>query len=317
MTTDRSQSTPPDPDFDPALLARLAADGELSPAQAGALERLSDSPGSMTSERVAFEHALRDSVARVMGDAPPAPDALRERVLRALHENPEQPASDPIPFRPNEHARPSSHAGPFRLGWILAAAAMVAVTALVLWMPNPSGPNALGPGGQRGSILPAATAERLVSFLDTNHDKCANFGDIFKQKMFARTNAEAAKAAIEILHKVPDVLSFPDPRLSELGYEFAGLGRCGVPGTGQSAHLIYRSVVVIEAPAISLFVQEDTGELPLDGTCCYCAGLCKDGKKKITVWRREGIVYYLVTPASLHDKAREAFRAPHAQQPLI
>jgi len=297
---------------------RLAADEELSSDQSRALRELSAAPGSQVSDRVAFEHALRDSVARVMGDAPPAPDALRDRILRALHENPEQPAPEPIPFRPSEPAKPSAHTGPFRLGWILAAAAMVAVTAIVLWVPNQGGPSALGPGPQRGSIIPAATAERLVSFLDRNHDKCANFGDVFKQKMVYRTHAEAAQAAIEILHRLPEILELSDQRLVVLGYEFAGLGRCGVPGTGQSAHLIYRPIAVIEGPAISLFIQEDTGELPLEeGTTCYCAGLCKDGKKQITVWRREGMVYYLVTPAVLHDKAREAFGAPQKQQPLI
>lgn len=314
MTTEPTQSLPPE--RDPALLARLAADEELSAEQARALDALSATPDARVSERVAFEHALRDSVSRVMSDAPPAPDALRERILAALRGDAEQQAPEPIPFRTPEPARPSGHTGPFRLGWILAAAALVGVAAIALLVPNQTG---VGPSTtQRSAILPAATAERLVSFLDSSHDKCANFGDVFKQKMIARTHAEAAEAAIAILPRVPDVLELPDERLAVLGYRFAGLGRCAVPGKGRSAHLIYRSITEADAVAISLFVQEDTGELPLEeGTKCYCAGLCKDGKKQVTVWRREMLIFYLVAPADLQPRAREVFGAPQEQQSLI
>ncbi|HBS28943.1 MAG TPA: hypothetical protein DEB06_05720 [Phycisphaerales bacterium] len=297
------------------MLFRLAADAELSREQSAALDALHARAGAEVSARVAFEHALRDSVARVMGEAPAAPEALRRRILDSLRAEDQAPAPQPLPFRAAPAASDGARPSPFRFGWLVAAAAMVVVGAVATLSPRFIGSTG-GPAPQAASIIPAATAQRLVSFLDEHHGSCANFGEVFQQKMAARTQAEATRAAIEILTKVPDVLELPDDRLASMGYQFAGLGRCAVPGEGRSAHLLYRSLTE-GAPPISLFVQEDTGSMKLDGKCCYCAGLCKDGKTQINIWKRGGIVYYLVTPKELLPAAREVFGAPSKEQPLL
>jgi hypothetical protein len=137
--------------------------------------------------------------------------------------------------------------------------------------------------------------------------------------MTARTVAEAQKAAIELLSHVPEVLELKSDALSKAGYQFAGLGQCHVPGRGRSAHLLYKpdSTVAPGAPVVSLFIQEDTGELSLEDFCAYR----KEGdpaKKRccMTVWRADGLLYYLVTPKGTPAEARNAFSVPERERLL-
>ena len=80
------------------------------------------------------------------------------------------------------------------------------------------------------------------------------------------------------------------PDLSKFGYHFAGAGPCAIPG-GKTAHLLYRP------PAgeytVSLFVQADAGQLPLDKGKVYFTDKTTDHTPMI-IWRGEGVLYYLV-----------------------
>lgn len=313
MTQGRSHN--PTPDFDAAgadrsggvrplgeaAQIRALADGELGPAEAGqVLEQAgADGPG-----RVAFEQSLRGAVARIMSEGASAPADLRERILAQAHEDAytdsEIDHHDTAPLQMRVSRRPP---------WSLLIAATVALTA---------GAAVLMRGGlmwtsstpQQGQTAQVAQVTRLASFVSAQHDKCALFSEHFKRKMVARTEAEATAAAVELLDRVPHVLDLRATRLAQAGYEFAGLGRCGVPGKGRSAHLMYRSQTA-DAPTVSLFVQEDLGSLPLEDGRFYCCRQAESKGTSLTLWREDGLVYYLFTPR-LDDAehARAAFGAP-------
>ncbi len=307
MTTDESNhSLPIDPSglSDPASL-RAAADGELS---------LPDSffvRDPEARERIAFEQSLRAAVARSMSsDA--APEALRTRIASAF-----KGAAAPSPVeqlrlvRPEDHPKVYRDRLPFPKQWWLAVAAAVAlVTGLLLF--NPLGLS-MGP----------PTFARIAAFTTQQHDQCALLSKPFNGKMTVRTEAEAVKAAIEILPKVPSVLELRSDDLAKAGYRFAGLGRCAVPGRGRSVHLVYKADPTIApgAPHVSLFVQEDTGELAFEPNCAFTnkpsdPDAPAKGTGFVTMWRKDGLIYYLVAPP-LPPDARRAFDAPSEERSIL
>lgn len=304
MTGRNDQS---DPLIDPRSLSvaarlRAAADGEVVNEPA--------SPDEAT--RIDFERALRASCARAM-QGNPAPEDVRRRVLLAMRA--ENAPSLRLAPTAAEGSRETDGPIPFprRWSWLNVGLAMAAVVAMsvagLLMMNTPSSPVMFG----------EARATILADFANAQHQECADFGPKFEGKMTARTPAEAQKAAIELLSHVPEVLEFKSEALEKAGYKFAGLGRCHVPGKGRSAHLMYKPDVTIApaAPIISLFVQEDTGEYALDDFCAYRKQ--GDPEKKrccMTVWRRDGLIYYLVTPKGTPDAAREAFAVPEREELL-
>lgn len=286
---------------------RAMADGELSAAESRALEqRMAAAGESARLEGGAnFERGLRSAVKRSMlMSAPGAPDGLLERIQRAMVDAPSHEFDSEAPLKISQGVSG---------GWgLLAAAALVLTVGVALMMRG--GIGALpqtGPGGaQTASIISGEEAARLVSFITRQHDSCAVFGEKFNKKMVARTEAEAAKAAIELLSAVPKVLELGSEKLATAGYEFAGLGRCFVPGDGRSAHLLYKSKVD-GAPSVSLFIQEDTGALRLEVDRFYCCEQAEKNGTTLSVWKREGFIYYLFTPDLEHAAgARELFGAP-------
>lgn len=273
---------------------RAAADGEAPGID------LSREPDDAL--RIEFEKGLREAVGRVMSVSPAAPAALRERILADLAE-----ADAPAPLR-----------FPRWLWWAPAVAAVLAAAVGTALMVGRSS----GPATPTGAPVVAGTTveseptiggqqvTRLVSFAERAHNECALFGDTFNRKMVARTEAEGAAAAIELLKKVPDVLEIRCGALAEAGYEFAGLGRCQVPGEGRSAHLIYRCKSGA-APSVSLFIQEDLGDMPLECDRFYCCRKAEAGGKSLTIWRQDGLIYYLFAPCKEEgERARVAFGAP-------
>lgn len=97
------------------------------------------------------------------------------------------------------------------------------------------------------------------------------------------------------------------PDLSKLGYQFAGAGPCTIPG-GKTAHLLYRPISGgnITSYTVSLFVQPDTNQLPLEEGKVYYATDAIDHTPMI-IWRGQGVVYYLVgeNKDQLSDAARQ------------
>ena len=79
-----------------------------------------------------------------------------------------------------------------------------------------------------------------------------------------------------------------------LGYKFAGAGPCQIP-VGKTAHLLYRPISGgnITTFTVSLFVQADTGQLPIDSGKVYFAEdkiyntpmiICRRGWGVLTSW---------------------------------
>lgn len=297
----------------PAARLRAAADGEIAHPTASSKDDAS---------RIAFERGLRAACSRAMQGAP-APDSLRQSVLQAMRAEPfgTLKIAGAQSHEPPQRAAQASDDGPIsfpsRPPWMrfgLAVAAMLAIAAGAFYVQRSAVLTPVTPvmlGEQRATIL--------ADFANEQHQQCADFGPAFEGKMTARTVAEAQKAAIELLSHVPEVLELKSDALAKAGYQFAGLGRCHVPGTGRSAHLLYKpdSTVAPGAPVVSLFIQEDTGELTMDDFCAYR----KEGdptKKRccMTVWRSDGLIYYLVTPKGTPPEARNAFSVPERERLL-
>ena len=289
-----------------ASLLRCEADGELTPDQARVLERRrTDAVARSEDEaRLAFERGLRGAVARVMSGAAPAD--LRRRLEESLRQ-PARAFADETPIAfPGAGSR-GVWGSWGSWGWLAMAAGLLLTlgTGLMMWSRG-----VVAPASNMAHVITSEQATHLVSYIADQHEHCANFGAFFNQKMTARTEAAAAVAAIELLSKVPSVLDLGADRLSEAGYEFAGLGRCRVPGPGRSAHLIYKASSP-NTPAVSLFIQEDTGALALDPDHFYtCTGEKMD-KETLTLWRKDGLIYYLFTPDPVQQPVgRELFGAP-------
>lgn len=286
------------------------SDAERCRAQADGEAPLTES----SDPRIAFEQELKRRVARAMqGDAAPAD--LRARVFARLSEAPV-----------HTHIG-ATHAGrPHRRRSLWWAAAALVVIAGGLALVLPTRLSLIGPSSQiaqtPGMLAPERLA-RLISFTASQHDQCALLSDAFNSKMKARTEAEASKIAIELLPKVPSVLDLQCGALAKAGYQFAGLGRCAVPGRGRSAHLIYKPdpAIAPNAPIVSLFVQEDVGDLPLEFGCALrsqpCDSTTGDGCVCcVTMWRKDGLIYYLVAPP-LSPEVRKAFDAPERERSIL
>lgn len=274
-------------------------------------------------QRMAFERDLRAAVARAMGDAA-SPPTLRERIIDAIraHKGGLSAAERLRMVRPEDHptvyrARPALR----KQLWLAAAAAMVIVVGLLAM--NPGGMIRWGPPVIASSGVPVNRITRFVSFTVDQHEGCAGFERHFKRKMTARTQADAIRTAIEILSKVPSVLELRSADLAAAGYHFAGLGPCAVPGRGRSVHMLYKPDPSIApgAPVVSLFAQEDVGDLPFATDACFSNAPRDEAERAsggvtVTVWRKNGLIFYLVAPP-LPSEIRRAFDAPEEERSLL
>lgn len=304
-------ASPEGPGFDPRRLSeaariRAAADNELPAGEVPA--------GEHAAKQIDFERALRDAVGRSMGDAK-APEALRARVLALMAEQPAEQEHAAV-HRHGAHERgrdadPGRAAAgrrPRSMRWAIAAAMVALVGGAAVtqqWLASPGVP------------LSSERASLLISFMSEEHNACADFGPLFERKMKVRDEAAAAKEAIELLARVPEVLELPGDEMDRAGYRFAGLGRCHVPGKGRSAHLIYKAQESLSpgAPAVSLFVQEDLGEISLENQCSYRSD-GGDTRPCLRMWRKDGLVYFLITPKGTPDAIRRAFAVPEREELL-
>jgi anti-sigma factor RsiW len=165
----------------------------------------------------------------------------------------------------------------WRIGYLSAAAAVliVALGTVALVMRN-----AATPVVQGSSLVPVG----WVSSASKVHINCAKDAEHFAAG-FPRTVRELPGSLQSYLGE-----SAICPDLSALGYRFNGCGPCRIPG-GKTAHLLYKSTQG-KGP-LSLFVQKDEGQLPLEDRKVYLSRDAADGTEMI-VWRAHGVVYYLV-----------------------
>lgn len=313
-SSDSPRGFDPIPPVGGAEAIRAAADGERPPAAA---------PDDQTNLRIAFERDLREAVGRVMGDAR-APAELRGRVMHALAAEDSAPEARGLRLvRAEDHPEIYKPAPTLRLQWWLAAAAAVALMAALVWF-APLKPSA-GPSNHQATTVAGigTTFVQVAGYVTSEHGRCEGLGSWFEKKMTARTETEAAKAAIELLPRVPSVLELRSDALAKAGYHFAGLGKCAVPGKGRSAHLLYKPdpAIAPDAPVVSLFVKEDLGDMELPMNCCLTNKPCNPDELAacrciVTAWRKDGLIYLLVAPP-VSPEIRRAFDAPEQERSIL
>lgn len=268
-------------------LARLraAADDELSPEEAAELERsLVERPGDRAI--IAFERNLRGAIARL--DASAAPPILRDRVRAQL-------ARDSRPRREGVLGRIGVPA------WLAIAASVAIVTALSIALLSRSGdPDA-------GGIAPPLRAA-LVAFVGGQQRECELHADLIPEHYRIARLEQVPAEFRRILGRTPEL-----GRVEEEGFVLLGAGPCAVPGRGHSVRMV---LGVGEARSIvSLYVQEDLGEVPIEPGRTYRL-VDRDAEPDTTtpsiyLWRRDGLLYFLsASSAEAMEAARLAFGVP-------
>ncbi|MEM1166657.1 MAG: hypothetical protein AAGI30_10255 [Planctomycetota bacterium] len=278
-----------------------------------------------TDERVRFERSLRESVGRVMGPVG-APAGLRERLVAAMaaehdasadgfdHSHEDAPAAVESPLG---DTRSRSFWTGIRGISAIAATLLIAGTVVVL-------------GFRSAATVDHDMLAGVVSIATGEHERCSVDDQAFSRKMHVQTWDEAVAEFRQLFGRQPSFAIDALPAaVAERGYAFAGLGRCGIPGDGPSAHLVYVPLHDDSLPKLSLFIQRDDGKdclpgfesgdcvmvtgglCPVQGTY-QTAGHCNDPtRSKILIWKDSGFIYYLVAPNE--EKLRhtgEAFGAP-------
>lgn len=288
------------------VLLRAYADGELSGEQREEVERhLERTPDDRP--RVQLERDLRAACARVMGgEGSGLPEGVRDRVLRAVAESRAEETRVGASVGNSEPVRAGRGVdegeGPGVLarigrwqGYLATAAVLVLAGLIVVVLVRQAG----GPGEQAGSVIigsAEATAGRvaLASFLETQHSRCTTDEGVYERKMRLQDPAELPGVFASLSGGSPSI-----ERILEAGFVFKGAGQCRVPGDGESYHLLFGPPEGRRFPShLSLFVQRDTGELDIEEGETYRLDV-EGGKRMLAVvWKREGVVYYLVAECS-------------------
>jgi len=273
------------------------ADGELDvESNLRVLERMAMSPDA--TRRVVHQQELRRMVDRAMREQTPAvPAALRAKI-EAL-------------TRPAAHAERAAMrhgASPIagRIGrWAWpAAAAMIALAAVGLWLanrpPSETRPRIAAPDKNNHPFAAPVFAANLIADdrparMGRKHDRCAEqIQNLRGIEQFTR-EVEAIPRDVENFLGIGG--SMPVLDLSSVGYEFAGAGPCGLPG-GKAVHLVYNPIDPAEQNAsVSLWIRADAGEVQVEEGKVYAANP-NDAAHPILVWRRGNVVYYLAGQAT-------------------
>jgi hypothetical protein len=193
----------------------------------------------------------------------------------------------------------------------------------------------------------------LVAFVSEQHRECEIHAELVARRFLIAPLQAAPRPLMEILDAAPDL-----DRLAASGLEYIGAARCAVPGRGSSVHLVLRiprpgspgDVRPADSSSskelVSLFIQQDRGELVIEPDRTYSVTANPDGPAEtgdpaktgepakngrianptspgqdsadatspphqILVWRRAGLIYFLVarTPTNI-NAAREALSIP-------
>lgn len=182
-----------------------------------------------------------------------------------------------------------------RIGFRFAAAAvlLIGLGGFLLWFNYDGRTRVVADSG----LIPVAWVDATAR----QHIDCSRHGDHFGPGF-----PHAVQELPASLHQYLGHDSLV-PDLTKLGYQFAGAGPCQIPG-GKTAHLLYRpqSGGNVSLYTVSLFVQPDTNQLPLEKGKVYFANDAVDHTPMI-IWRGNGVVYYLVgeNKNQLADAARQ------------
>lgn len=275
-------------------MLRAVADGE-TPTPAGL--------GSDDEARVGFERGLRDCVGRSLGGTT-APAELRARIEGMLgggagageHETDGGVVRTPL----GDTRRQSFWSG---VAGLASVAAVLAICSTVVVMAVLQ--------SRGGGVAPAdrQAASMLATFVQTAHDKCSVENEHTKKKFTARDSGSAEEMSRKILGGVPPIVDNGFASLAGSGFEFAGLGGCGVPGRGPSVHIVFRSLDGGNRAA-SLFIQSNGDWHVTESRCATVREGLADGRTMV-VWETGGFQHYLFSAHSGDLRVlRKALGAP-------
>lgn len=282
-----------------ASLIRAYCDGELSQEEAGAFEtRLRDDAELQAA--VAFERALRQRVEHLQRTDAGMPDGLAERIRAswAAELNPAEPVRSARRSTEPEAATRSSWldgllallAGPRQVSALAVTGVLLVVSAVVLYGIFGTPIDDLSPNGN-GDL-----ATEIVLFVAGEHERCTTNQEALKDKVNVQSQPEAVLDISEHLN-VARATIFD---LSAVGFTFVGEGRCMLPGTSRSAHLVYRRDVPGQPTAYaSVFVAPNSGRFGRaesdKGECTWSEVQCeKQCNKAVFRTVDDELVYFLV-----------------------
>lgn len=283
---------------DLGALVRAVADGEASPAHLDALRAtLAPADCAALDATVEAERRLRAATARCLCAAcPPAPADLRARVLAATAPAQTGARPDALSLRLFRL---------FRGNWALVAAAAILLTVVAGLLILPT----IAPGAGTWPPDDAARAS-LVSFLGGEHSNCAPLTRYAERKLPIRDRVAAETFVARWTPEPVRVLNAAGD-----GYRLVGVGPCGVPGGGDSAHMVFAPIAGEGAP-ISVFLQDATARRPqaLPRTLASL-GETSDGQV-VRVFMHGACLVYVVAPSDA-DAARIAANLATARQSRV
>ena len=258
----------PGPDNIHLLLTALV-DGELDAAQTDAVLQYTASRPELE-ELLARHRTLVNASARVLAKAPSiAPEKLR-RQIEQLNANYKTAA---IASR-----KAGNSLRGFTLPAVAACFCFVAggFTAYYFQRPGKSTTVVSAP------IIPASVVSR-IEFL---HADCARLADFQHAGPFP-----AGQLSDDMQNDLARDKPFPD--LNSIGFGFVGAGPCGRP-LERTIHLLYRSKKPESRAAISILVQEYSGQYALEVGQLYTLASPQSPFPAVA-WRSEKVMYFLVT----------------------
>lgn len=295
-----------------ASLLRSAADGELTAEQQQVLDaHLASHPQDQAC--VAFERSLREAVARSM-QSEKTPADLADRIRSAIHDSATDVASqDDTPLV--ETIASSTRTYSF---WSSAGRRLAIAAALILVVSG---------GWFAYSQVTVVTGENwrnegnrfyLANFLGDQHMNCSD-PQIAGRKFTVSEVDEIDGCCVRIIKKAPEL-----EKLFDDGGKLIGLGKCGVPGPGKSVHMQVLMPVMqgnsgMMAPpsTVSLFIQQALDREGIDPETSYSLAEAKKEGYEVDVWKRDGLIYYLVCDSpEASEAARKALKVSTPNQSL-
>ena len=282
-------------------LLRGFADGELSDAEVVELQQHLE---AYPADRVVIEQERRLREAIAQGEAGKAPALLRDKVERIRQES-RKAESEPLAVQ-----RTGSQRGGWRFRRALvvglAASLAMAIGLIVLTRPAPL--------PVQGEVINAAHRSSVSRFVNAQHGECELYARLVAERFTIGPVSAAPSELAKILGIAPSLGDLAAGAGGPAGVEYLGAARCAVPGRGDSVHVVLAVGGVApdsggRASLVSLFVQEDKGELRIEPGRTYFmtpkAGEWNGVPTSILVWRREGLIYFLVgTSADKLEAAR-------------
>jgi hypothetical protein len=289
---DTANDRPTGDDLSIGALLRLGADDELTAPERDRLAaHLRAHPEDAA--RLDTERALRARVGRILDRSPGAPADLRDSVASILRSD----ASEAPVIRRTDRSFWRRSLAPLA---IAASLVFVVSASIVIRQAAVRSTDA--------AWMDANLGAEVAGFVEREHSRCVGLDDATNMK-FVTSTLDGAHALIE--ERLGAGARTLD--LSGQGLELTGAGACHVPGEGRSVHLLYRPVDG-DGGAVSLFVQAGAPDFRGVDSSCLCLTDLVEGEE-VLVWRRDGLVFYLVCPAgeSLAPGILTALDAPTAR----